>query len=429
MMQTPSLRGRVVLAGAVVGSVVLLGVDLFVWVSLRDRLLDNLAGVLTTRAQLVSEVGVGLTPEELDERLTQLGIPAVIHAPDGDFPAEPIVRSGALPPADPLGGSTASAIERDVVLGDGTTVTVLASRAGVDGTLRRVLVLEVIGSLVAVALLVGLLVRASRRALGPIDEVVATARRIGAGRTGERLRPDRPGTELGRMATAFDEMLDALEEALEESRTAEARMRRFVAQAAHQLRTPVAALRSSVDALMRIDDENEREQLLDHVGSEMVRISRLVRSLLRLAELDEAELSPAGRGPVDLDTLIAEESARADSFDADVTVRVGGTAGQVEGWSDALREAMSNVLDNCVRHARHQVVVNVSAGANRVTIRVSDDGDGLPEGASEAVFERFVSFDDGGGSGLGLPIARAIARAHAGDLAYEDGAFVLTLPR
>lgn len=429
MMQTPSLRGRVVLAGAVIGSVVLLGVDLFVWVSLRDRLLDNLAAVLTTRAQLVSEVGVGLTPEELDERLTQLGIPAVIHAPGGDFPADPIVRSGALPPADPLGGSTASAIEREVVLGDGTTVTVLASRAGVDGTLRRVLVLEVIGSLVAVALLVGLLVRASRRALGPIDEVVATARRIGAGRTGERLRPDRPDTELGRMAMAFDEMLDALEEAIDESRTAEARMRRFVAQAAHQLRTPVAALRSSVDALMRIDDESERERLLDHVGSEMVRISRLVRSLLRLAELDEAELSPATRGLVDLDTLVVEESRRADSFDADVTVRVVGEAGSVEGWGDALREALSNVLDNCVRHARHEVVVTASADGDAVTVRITDDGDGLPDGADEAVFERFVSLDDGGGSGLGLPIARAIARAHAGDLTYRGRAFVLTLPR
>jgi signal transduction histidine kinase len=180
---------------------------------------------------------------------------------------------------------------------------------------------------------------------------------------------------------------------------------------------------------MRVDDEDEREQLLDHVGSEMVRISRLVRSLLRLAELDEAELSPSGRGPVDLDTLLAEEAARADSFDADVTVRVVGEAGGINGWGDALREALSNVLDNCVRHARHEVVVTVRGQADTVAVRVTDDGDGLPDGAEKAVFERFVSLDDGGGSGLGLPIARAIARAHAGDLIYEDRAFVFSVPR
>lgn len=428
-MQTPSLRGRIVLAGVLAGSLVLLGVDVFVWLSLRDRLMDNLAGVLESRAQLVVEIGPGLSPVELDERLTELGVPAVVHPPGGPgLPAEPVApRVRNLPPADPL-GPISSSIERDVHLPDGTRVTVLASRAGVDATLRQVLILEVIASVAAITLLVALLHHISRRAVGPVDQIVRTARRIADGRTGERLRPDRPETELGRMATAFDEMLDALEDAVDEARDAEARMRIFLAQAAHQLRTPVAALRSCVDALLRIDDVQERDRLLDHLAKESARVSRLVRSLLRLAELDEADVGLSTPERLDLDRLVREEARRADAFNADVTVDVEGSGASIAGDDGALREALANLLDNAVRHARRRVTVHLRRRRGEGVVRVSDDGPGLPDGAEEEVFERFVSLDGAGGSGLGLPIARAIARRHGGELAYRDGAFVLTLP-
>lgn len=427
-METPSLRGRVVLAGVLTGAVLILLLDVFVWLSLRDRLLDNLEGVLDSRVTLVQEVATGLTPRELDQRLTELGVPGVVHAPGGDLAAEPIAPIvGELPPADPL-GPVVTAIERELVLEDGTRVTVLASRAGVDATLRRVLLLESVGSAVAVALLLALLARVSRRALRPLDQAVITARRIASGQTGERLRPDRPDTELGRMASAFDEMLDALEAALAESRAAEVRTRTFLAQAAHQLRTPVAALRTSVDALLRVRDEEERDRLLDHLARETARTSRLVRSLLRLAELDEAPTAPSATGPVDLDRLVRDEVSRADAWNADVSVTVDGRAGTVLADGDALREALANLLDNAVRYADGLVAVGLGRDGEAVTVHVRDDGPGVPDGQEEAVFGRFVSLDGAGGSGLGLAISRAIARGHGGDVRYVAGEFELRLP-
>lgn len=423
-MRTPSLRSRVVLAGAVTSILLLVGVDLFVWFNLRDRLEENLQGLLESRAQLVREIGPDLSPEELDRRLTARGVPAVVQPVDGtSLEADPVGRNQArLPPAGRR-SPRPDDLEMDVALPDGTVVTVLASRAGVDATLRRVLVLELIGSLAAVALLGLLLARTSRVALGPLDEVVHTARRIAAGRTGERLEPDRPETELGRMATAFDEMLDALEQALEEARGAERRSRSFLAQAAHQLRTPVASLQTSVDALMRIDDPEEREALVDHLAAETARTSRLVRRLLRMAELDEP--SPLRRRRVDLDALIHVEIHRADARRSDVEISVEGEAGAGSIEPDTFAEALANVLENAVRHSRGHVDVTIRREPGRLGVHVADDGPGVAAADRERIFERFVSIGANGGSGLGLPIARSIARAHGGDVTAEADGFLI----
>lgn len=437
MMRTPSLRGRVVLAGAVTSIVLLVGVDLFVWFNLRERLEDNLVGLLESRAQLVREIGPGADPDELRQRLTALGVPAVVRSPGGSSrDADPVAPSRRnLPPPGPE--EPGPAAEMDVALSDGTVVTVLVSRAGVDATLQRVLILELVGSLAAVALLGLLLVRTSSVALGPLDEVVQTARRIAAGRTGERLEPDRPETELGRMAVAFDEMLDALEEALaeargaeEEARDAERRVRAFLAQAAHQLRTPVASLQASVDALLRIDQPEVREEMLDHLAAETARTSRLVTRLLRMAELDEA--LPLRPTPTDVDALIATEVARATRRRDDVAATVRCDVGVVDADPDALSEALANLLENAVRHAAGCIEVaaeRVEDGS--VAVDVSDDGPGVAPHDRERIFERFVSADASGGIGLGLPIARSIARAHGGELWCVDAGaarFRLVLP-
>lgn len=424
-MRTPSLRGRVVLAGALTSTVLLVGVDLFVWFNLRDRLEENLDGLLESRAQLVREIGPGLSAFELDQRLTARGVPAVVRPPSGGSrDAEPGSRSQeGLPPAQPQEPGPQD-IGREVELPDGTVVTVLASRAGVDATLQRVLLLELIGSLAAVALLVILLERTSTVALGPLDEVVHTARRIAAGRSGERLSPDRPGTELGRMATAFDEMLDALEDAVEQARAAERRSRAFLAQAAHQLRTPVTSLQTSVDALLRIDDPEQREELLDILAGETARTSRLVRRLLRLAELDDGP--PTERTATDIDALIAEEVARAGDRRSDVTVEQHHTGvGAHPIVPDTYAEALANLLENAVRHAHRRVEVTVRHRGWWLEVTVLDDGPGVPEDARERIFERFVSLGVTGGVGLGLPIARSIARSHGGDVTTVPGGFLL----
>jgi len=210
---------------------------------------------------------------------------------------------------------------------------------------------------------------------------------------------------------------------------AEERGREFLAVAAHQLRTPLAGIRCTTDALMMAPDIDVAEQeLLAALVRETDRGGRLVRSLLRVARLDQHETLPLQTA--DLGLLARAESARA-----------AGTWPHLE-WScdipdvpvlatcsaDALAEAVANLLDNAHRHAHSRVLVAVRENGGQAEIVVHDDGPGLSSGSVTSAFSRFVSLDGHGGTGLGLPIAQGIAGAHGGTLDYDDGSFFLRVP-
>jgi signal transduction histidine kinase len=211
---------------------------------------------------------------------------------------------------------------------------------------------------------------------------------------------------------------------------ADRRGREFLSFAAHQLRTPLAGIRASVDALMLDSDGDPvREQLLAGLGTETLRAGRLMGSLLRVARLDQHEALPMRT--VDLVALVRAEVDRAARARPGVAFSTG--RGQADGpWiecnPEAVGEALANLLDNAGRHAQTEVVIAVRTAEDLVEIDVRDDGPGLSPGPAAAAFERFVSLDGQGGSGLGLPIARGIAEAHRGSLAYERGSFVVRLP-
>ena len=303
-----------------------------------------------------------------------------------------------------------------------------ASRAGVNQTLRRLLLLELLGTAVAVGLAVVLLNHAARRALAPLQQVVATAERTATGTSGLRLRPDRPDTELGQMAVAYDRMLDALEAALERTRRSDERTQRFLADAAHQLRTPITRIRTTVEALFRTDDPEGRDRLLTTLVRETGRTRRLLTSLLQMARLDQGG-APA-RFPVDIVELCRVELERVEPFAPHLRFELrlcDPPTVPLDVDGESLREAVSNLLDNARRHAAHLVTVEVGVADGTARIVVADDGAGVPQENRERVFERFASLDDKGGSGLGLPIARGVARAHGGDLVYTGQAFELTL--
>jgi len=213
-----------------------------------------------------------------------------------------------------------------------------------------------------------------------------------------------------------------------EARDAELRGREFLAFAAHQLRTPIAAIRSTADALLVSDDEGpDHEELLGAIASESARAGRLVNSLLRIARLDQHEPLPLRRA--DLVALVEAEVQRVQARTRGIEWSVGaGDALEVSCNPDALGEAVAALLDNAQRHARGHVRVLVRAGEGTAEVSVHDDGPGLPAGKAAAAFERFVTLDGRGGSGLGLPIARGIAEAHGGSLHYADGCFTLTVP-
>ncbi len=214
------------------------------------------------------------------------------------------------------------------------------------------------------------------------------------------------------------------------ARESERRSREFLASAAHQLRTPLAGILSTVDALLVGGEFTpEQEHLLFNLNRETSRAGRHLSALLRMARLDQHEEVPYRR--VHLDDVVRAELERAAAARPGLTWELSRQSGgtDVECNPDSIGEAVANLFDNAARHAHSRVEAEVSMGAEHVEIAVRDDGPGLPAGAVTAVFERFVSLDHCGGTGLGLPIARGIAEAHHGSLDYREGAFVIRLPR
>lgn len=430
-MRTPSLRARVVTSGVAVVVLVLLSLDSFLYVNLRTSLMGNLEDVLDTRAQLVRTQTAGLKPREAADLLGRLGLEAVVRMPDGTtYRAEP-VWPGLGDGLPPRGDGEERFVSRQVHLAEGATVEVSVRRSGVDAALRRLLVAEAAGTAVATVLAALVLLRASGIALQPLSGMVAAARRVAAGHRGERLRPDRPRTSLGEMASAYDDMLDALETALADAQAAEDRSRRFLAGAAHQLRTPMASIQMAAENLIRAGPDADVGSMAASLVDETSRSARLISGLLEMARLDRGE--PLVRAPCNLLALCRDEADRVASRAPalEVVVKPADLPDEPSQLdAHAVREIVANLLDNARRHARAlvEVTVRVATGGKGWEVRVADDGPGLPEGSEERVFERFVSLDGKGGSGLGLAIARDLARAHGGDLAYEGRAFVLRLP-
>jgi two-component system, OmpR family, sensor kinase len=427
-VRTPPLRRRVteVALGVMTGLLVL--VSALVFVIVRAGLEESLNEVLQTRADLAVDTLEVRDPAEAAAHLTTLGIPAVIESGGEVFVADPASPhiGGGVP------GPLTSPIPRESVtvrVDAETTVEVFASRAGIQSALRRLLVALVGATAVAIALAYLLLRRVVDGTMSPLEEIAATAERIAEGGTGERLEPDQPETELGRMAESFDHMVVALEAAVARAEDEQERTHRFLSDAAHQLRTPVSGIRLAVEQLLKEEDAEMRDRLLAHTVRETARAGRLVTSLLHVARLDQGR--PPTRVPTDLAELCADEVARAGNLAPHLDVRLDVRAapeGPVPLDTDEIREAIANLVDNARRHARSVVEVGVAAVDGMAEVRVSDDGPGLREGAERLVFERFATLDGKGGSGLGLPIARGVARAHGGDVVHDKGVFTLRIP-
>lgn len=271
------------------------------------------------------------------------------------------------------------------------------------------------------------------RALRPVDRLRGGAEEItGAGGGGHRLPVPAGGDELSRLAVTLNDMLGRLD-------AAAARQRAFVADAAHELRSPIAALRTELEVALAHPDAVDPHDTAREALVEVERMARLVDDLLVLAHLDNP--SPVRRDElISLDELAAEVADGA-GVGGQVPVRVAaGSDVHTRGHRDSLSRVLRNLVDNAVRHASSQVTVSVSVtgpASARARVEVADDGAGVPAADRERIFERFTRLDDArdrdaGGSGLGLAIAREIVVAHGGTVVVEDalpGArFVVTLP-
>jgi signal transduction histidine kinase len=230
-------------------------------------------------------------------------------------------------------------------------------------------------------------------------------------------------------------MVDSLEDAVAQATRSEAAMRRFLADASHELRTPIAALQATIETLLREQPPRpRRDQLEAEVARGTQRLGRLVDDLLNLARLEANE--PLRSEAVDLgevsEALVIEARSRTP---AQILINHDGPV-IVIGDPDALARALRNLLDNAVRAGGEsgRIVVELQRSAGRVRATVSDDGRGVPADARERIFDGFVRLDSnaGAGTGLGLAIARAIAKQHHGTVTCENcdnGArFTLELP-
>jgi signal transduction histidine kinase len=251
------------------------------------------------------------------------------------------------------------------------------------------------------------------RALAPVDAIRTEVDAISTAELHRRV-PDPPGRdEIARLATTMNEMLARLEEGHD-------RQRRFVSDASHELRSPVASIRQHAEVALAHPKQSSVEELAEVVLEEDVRLQRLVEDLLLLTRMDEGTVH-LRRRPVDLDDILLEEAQRLRSTTA-LRIRTGGvSAGRVSGDSAQLEKLVRNVTENAARHARSTVELSLTEADGEVLLMVDDDGKGIPQPERKRIFERFVRLDDArardsGGSGLGLAIVAEIAAAHGGSV-------------
>ncbi|MEJ7825604.1 MAG: HAMP domain-containing sensor histidine kinase [Solirubrobacteraceae bacterium] len=448
-----ALRHRLtILAAATVGVTVVL-ISVVAYVALRGELRGQVDDALAAQYQQVRDTGrLGIMRR--GDRFPPA--PARQGGPSGpvqvvDFEGEVLIpaQGDLVVPVDDADRAVAAGrratLLRDthadgvhlrvltVALADGRAVQFVRSFANVDGTLSRLRILLALlcagGTLLAA--LFGRLF--GRQVIQPVTELTAAAEHITQTEDLGR-RIEVPGDdEVGRMAARFNTMLDTLEgsrRALDDSVHAQ---RQLVADASHELRTPVTSLRTNIEVLLTGGElpADDRRRLLEDVRAETEELGALITDVIELARGDEPL---AGVEEVQLDALVTESIARAQRRRPSVTFEATLDPTVVEGLPDRLGRAVDNLLDNAAKYGGDESVVEVALRGGELSVR--DHGPGIPEGDRAHVFDRFyrgATARGRPGSGLGLAIVRQVAETHGGTIAVHEGAgggsrFVLALP-
>jgi signal transduction histidine kinase len=480
-LRTVSLRRRVIV----------LGVGVLVAVLLVTGVATDVIFSALSRAELNARV---------TERVATAGQLAARHLPPGQLvrqlsggplQAQLITPSGAEYGNVAPEGPSVRLVHRELPDRSQLRLSVDLDTVTVPQQRLRKIMLEV--GLGGIVLAVLALLATTRTALAPLDAMTTLARSISRGQRGRRLAPARTDTELGRTAEAFDDMLDALEGAEQHARdeqsrarTAEAaaleaadRLRRFVDDAAHELRTPITGILAAAEAAASTNlDAAQRDHLQLLLIHEARRGQRLVEDLLSLARLDAGV--PPRREPVELRGLAEQQAERTALLAPALTVTVTGEPTTVAADGTQLAQLLANLLDNARHHTPDGGTITIDirspdAAANpdpatnprpaptdpatapidpghldHVTVTVTDTGPGVPPADRVRIFDRLTRLDTArarsrpdSGAGLGLAIALGIATAHGGTLRCVDpphgpgpgpgtgtgAAFTLTLPR
>ena len=317
---------------------------------------------------------------------------------------------------------------------DGNVVLVVGrSLDDVNSILHRLFLTELFVTLAVLGALVALGLWVVQLGLRPLRRIELTAQAITAGDLSQRVADADPQTEVGRVGSALNTMLDHIE-------ASDRRLRRFVADASHELRTPLSAVRAYAELFGRGASARpaDLERSMSGITREAERMSLLVDDLLLLARLDEGR--PLEREPVDLASVVGEAVDAARVVDPGRPIELSSEPATVTGDGARLRQVLDNLLANARAHTPEGTPVSVDLHRvdGRVELTVADSGPGLTEEQAARVFERFYRADSSrtrssGGTGLGLSIVAAVTEAHGGTAEARPtpgggATFVVTLP-
>ncbi|RJQ85971.1 sensor histidine kinase [Amycolatopsis panacis] len=300
------------------------------------------------------------------------------------------------------------------VRGPGGPYTVISARSlepVAEASTRLTLLLALI-SLPLLAIAGFAVYRAVGSALRPVERMRRTVAEISTRDLASRVPLPPGGDEVHRLAVTLNEMLGRLA-------SAQSAQRRFVADASHELRSPLSTISTALDVSSQHPETTD--ELVPVITRETARLRELVDDLLMLARTDDATDRPA-QTEVDLDDIVRAEAERVRA-ETPVEIEVRAGPAKVCGSEAQLRRAVRNLVDNACGHARERIRIASSVRGGLALVEVSDDGPGVAEADRERVFERFVRLDASrrrGGTGLGLPIVAGIAARHGGRAQYVD---------
>jgi len=447
-MSVPSIHGvrtRVTLGATIVIGAALIGAAFLLASTVRGAQLDAMDNTLELRAaDIESLLDGGATPssvvvESENEGFVQiLSTDGAVLAASDNLHGQPAVvsRSTDGNVTSHVGSLDEESFRTRIQNTEGrqrvriVVGTPLDDLEHIQDTLVQSLLIALPALLALIAALIWTVVG---RALHPVEAIRSRVDEIGARQLDQRVPVPKAQDEIGHLAVTMNEMLDRLQ-------SASTRQARFVSDASHELRTPIAIVQHELEVAIAADDLEQWRDTGPELLDESHRMQRLVDDLLLLARLERPRHEPslAVEGTlIDVDDLvIAEIHRRPPGAPIDAS---GISAGQVRGNADQLARAVSNLLDNAVRHARSKVAVRVGSNEGNVVIDIDDDGEGVPDEQRERIFERFTRADtardrEHGGTGLGLAIAREIIVDHGGTISLDrspslHGArFTVTLP-
>ncbi|WP_242900701.1 sensor histidine kinase [Actinomadura terrae] len=372
-------------------------------------------------------------------------------------PPPPTDKLRAVPPdGRPVGLRSANgsgrwrAVARPGVGWRGTVVAA-APLAEADATIARLRTSSLVTGSALLALLTAVGWFALGRGLRPLRRIEHTAAAIAGGDLSRRvpgIAP--PGTEIGHLATSLNTMLGQLERAFADRAASEARMRTFLSDVGHELRTPLFGIKGTTELyrMGALASPEDVDEAMRRIGHEATRLTALTEDLLLLARLDEAPGAQLDPAPMDLRTLATDARHGLRALDPSRPIELTGPGGDgppgpapVHADEDRLRQVVTNLVGNAAAHTPPGTPVRIGVGtvAGRAVLEVADEGPGMTPAQASRAFDRFYRADRsrnhaaGANAGLGLAIARSLARAHNGDVDLNTtlgkGAhFQLTLP-